>query len=312
MLPAVPRAGPRPQPPGPRPMAAAAERPRSSAGEFQRHPEEGYQRLQDEEHEPEEAEEIESRQVRREQEEDHDEAEENLLAVALDLVEELGVVTPQRGTDEFEPVQWRDREQVEDHQEQVQRVDVEEDRLENLDGRDHKTAHGGEIGEPQDGLAGGDDLEATRGQNRDAEVATRSRQRHQQPRELTSQPRRVDLHRAGVADADEEDKHQPDGVDVAPWIEAQAPLVSRRRVALGPRHGGVGQLMQHKTKQERRDQEEDVKQELQGIAEHRRPALLDLDTTGAGARAIGARVAPEVMIDSGLHAGGELPAGAEW
>jgi hypothetical protein len=72
----------------------------------------------------------------------------------------------------------------------------------------------------------------------------------------------------------------------------------------------MGQLVQHEAEEERRDQEKDAKKEKEGIAEHSRPGLLDLDATGARARPIGAGAPPQVMIDGGLDTGGELLAGA--
>jgi len=97
---------------------------------------------------------------------------------------------------------------------------------------------------------------------------------------------------------------------VSPWIQAQTTLVSRRRVTLGDGHEGVCKLVEDEAQEQRRDQEEDAEEEEDRIAGHGRPGLLDLDaagTVGSG------RAGPptEVVIHSGLNAGGELLAGAD-
>ena len=87
-------------------------------------------------------------------------------------------------------------------------------------------------------------------------------------------PARVDPHRLGPAEVDQEDRDRPQGIQVVTRIQRKASVDPRRLIPPGDRDPGVGVLVQDQAQEQAGDEIEGGDDELLRVAEEHGPKCM--------------------------------------
>src|SRR5438105_3443966 len=205
--------------------------------------------------------------------------EQDGLPVAVQLREQLRVATSEQGAEDVVAVQPRDRQDVDDGEQDVE-VKGHQDQREQWRIQ-------------PDNAGGQQELQGYREGNRDQQAGHRTGQPDEGGIETAAHPIRIEAQRAAPAEVDEKGYQRAERIEVMTGIEREATVEPGRLIATSDGDRGVCQLVRHQAQRQGRHEIDRVDDELLRITEQHGTRKYRRKTKGPGMlRALYERMKP--------------------